>query len=107
MVWNTLYIHIIYTLLHCPIFAHVANINNDGLAGGREKLQRSGVQLFERLAPLGIVDDQLRGSLKPIQYHGVMVLRGLRGALDWSPIMPRDDYLSDNRNDIFSDRLAH
>ena len=61
-------------------------------------LQRSGVQLSEGLAFLGIMDTKLRG---PTDHHSPMVLKGIRGALSRSPIMPRGVRLSDSRRKFF------
>ena len=52
-----------------------------------EKLQRSSVQLSERLASLGIMGDQLSASplLKSLEYHGT---EGLKRILNWPPLCP-------------------
>ena len=43
--------------------------------------------VFERLAsPLGIMGEQLSASLKPIEHHGTIALRGLRGLLTVPPL---------------------
>ena len=49
-----------------------------GTSPGLEKLQRSGVQLSERLASLGIMGAQLRVPLKHPVHHSTIILRGLR-----------------------------
>ena len=51
------------------------------------KLQQSGVQLSERLASLGSLGAQLRTLVKPFKHHNNMLLRGLKGAFNWTPIM--------------------
>ena len=58
-------------------------------AAGLEQLQRSGVQLSESLAVLGIIGAQLRARLKPIEHHSSMVSRRLRGNINSTRIMPR------------------
>ena len=45
-----------------------------------ENLPRSGVQLSERLAFLGIMGAQLRAPLKLPEHLGTIVLRGLGGS---------------------------
>ena len=52
-----------------------------------KKRQRSNVYLSERLASLGIMGPAL---LKPHVHHSIMVLRGLKGVLNWASIMPKD-----------------
>jgi len=52
-----------------------------------ENLQRSAVQLSERLASLGIIAGV---HLKPLEHHSPIITWGLRGDLTWFPIMPRD-----------------
>ena len=48
------------------------------------------IQMSEKLASLGIMEAQLRAPLKPIQDHSNMVPWGLRVALNWLFMMPRD-----------------
>ena len=50
----------------------------------------------KRLASVGIMGTGLRASLKPSGYHSIIVLRCLKEALHWVPIMPRDARLSDS-----------
>ena len=63
-----------------------------------EKLQRSDAQLCERLACLGIMGAQLRtppatpGIITTLSY-----IEGFKGGPLFSPIVPRDDSLSDSR----------
>ena len=45
--------------------------------------------------------DQSKVPLKPNVYHSTIVLRGLTGAVNWSPIMPRDASLSDSQFESF------
>ena len=59
-----------------------------------EKQPRSDAQLSEGLAPLGPIKDPPE---TPLTITATIVLRGLRGALYWAPIMQRDDSLSDSR----------
>ena len=35
-------------------------------------------------------DGSIKAPLKPLDHHCGMVLRGLKGAFDWAPVMPRD-----------------
>ena len=51
----------------------------------------------ERLASLGIMGDQLRAAWNPSYITAHYHIEGLREALNWSPIMPRDSSLSDSR----------
>ena len=44
---------------------------------------------------------QLKDLLKPFVHHSTIVLRGLRDALYWSPIMPRDASLSHRQCKLF------
>ena len=55
-----------------------------------ENLQRSGVQLSERIAPLGIIEAQLRAVLKPLEHQCIYVTEGLKEALNCAPIVTRD-----------------
>ena len=66
------------------------------------KMQRSDVQLSERLGCLCIMEIKLRATLKPLKHHDTMVLRGLRGPSIGSPIIPRDGSLSNCRCIFFS-----
>ena len=52
------------------------------------------MQRGEGLAPLAVMGAQLRATLKPRGYHGTMVPRDLREALNWAPILPRDSFLA-------------
>ena len=45
-----------------------------------EKLERWSVQPSERLACLGIMGEQLRAPLKPIEHHGTIVSRRVKGS---------------------------
>ena len=57
------------------------------------------------LESLGIISAQLRVSLKPFepsQYHRI---EGLRGALNWAPIIPRYDNLSGSGCKFFQSNL--
>ena len=47
---------------------------------------------------LHIMGNQLKAFLKPSVYHSTIVLRGLRGTLNWAPIMPRDTSILANYN---------
>ena len=55
-----------------------------------EKLQRSGVQPSERLAPLGITGDRLWATLIPFENLSIMVSRGLREAPSMGPSLCRE-----------------
>ena len=55
-----------------------------------ELLQRSGVQLSESLASLGIMEAQFRVLLKPLGYHRNIVSEGLRGVINSTLIMPME-----------------
>ena len=44
---------------------------------------------------------QLRTSLKPIENHSTLSYRGVKGALNWVPIMPREVSLSDSGCNFF------
>ena len=46
-----------------------------------ELLQQSGVQRTERLAPVGIMGNPMKGRPKPLVHQGYMVPRGLSGSL--------------------------
>ena len=35
--------------------------------------------------------DLIKAPLKPLKHHGTLVSRGLRGAFNWEPIIPRGD----------------
>ena len=62
--------------------------------------------MSERLAALiGIMGEIKRAPLKPHEHHGTMASRGLRGSLNWVPIMSRGENLSDSRCDIFHSEL--
>ena len=50
-----------------------------------------------RLVFLGIMRDQLRSTLKPLEHHCNMILRGSRGPVNWTSIMPRGVSLSYGR----------
>ena len=45
---------------------------------------------------IGIMGYQLKATLKPSVDHITIVLRGLRGALNWAPNVPRDASLSNS-----------
>ena len=62
----------------------INSIFSRGLWNGRKNSD-------ERLASLGIMGDLLKDFLNPLgpSQHSV-VLRGLGGALNWAPIMPRN-----------------
>ena len=45
----------------------------------KKNIQRSGVQLSERLGSLGIMKGQIVGPPKSLEHHSTVVLRGLRG----------------------------
>ena len=47
------------------------------------------------LASLGILGDQLRAPCNPLDHHSTLVLMGLRRAVNWNTMMPRDASLSD------------
>ena len=53
------------------------------------KMQRSDVQLSEWLGCLCIMEIKLRATLKSLEHHDTMVLRGLRGPSIGPPIMQR------------------
>ena len=60
------------------------------------------MQLFERLAPLGIMGDQLRASLKHRQtLYTIMVSRGLRG-LSIGPPLSREVFAFRTADVVFS-----
>ena len=65
---------------------------------------RSATVWHERLTSLGIMETQLRTSLKHIDS---MVPRGLSGALNRAPITPRGDSLSDSRCKCSSPSPVH
>ena len=69
-----------------------------GVGYSLEKTQRSGVQLSERLASLSSTGSQLKDLL---EHDSSMVWRGLRGAVNWPPIMPEKASLSDSRGKFF------
>ena len=48
-----------------------------------------------KLASLGIMGADLRAPTKPLEPHGTMVLKDLRGTLHWAHIMPRGVRSSD------------
>ena len=58
-------------------------------------LNRSGVQPSERLASLSIME------ALTLQHHSNMVLRGLRGAVNWAPVMPKSGICLDGWQKIF------
>ena len=69
----------------------------------QEKLQRSDVQLSERLGCLGIMGVILRATLlKLLEHHSTIILRGLRGSSIGPPIMPSDASISNSRCIFFS-----
>ena len=67
---------------------------------GLENQQRLDVNLSERLASFGIMGIQIMATLKPSIHHITIVLRGLRGVLNWAVIMPKDSSLSDSECDL-------
>ena len=73
----------------------------DSIEARLEKQQRSDVQLSEGLASLGIMGAPLRALLKPLGPSQNYRKRGLRGALNESPIMPTDASLPDSRCEFF------
>ena len=77
----------------------------DALLAGLEQLQGTGVQLSERLASLGIMGDQFRSALKPLEYQNTMEPRVLMDALNWDPIMPRGTSSSDSGGKSFQSGL--
>ena len=64
----------------------------------KPKIIKTTTQPSKRLTSLGIMAAQLGVLLKPFEYHGTMVPRGLRGALNLSSITPRQESLLDSRN---------
>ena len=42
------------------------------------------------LASLGIMGPEMRAARNPSDHHNTIILMGLRGALNWASIMPRD-----------------
>ena len=50
----------------------------------------------ERLSPHIIMDTKLRAPLKPLKHYENIIPKGLRGALNWVPIMQRGASLLDN-----------
>jgi len=56
-----------------------------GVGSSQEKIQRSGVQLFERLASLCSMRPQLNDPLKLFEQDSTMVSRGLRGGCQLGP----------------------
>ena len=51
-----------------------------------EKLRQSCVQLSERLASIDLKGAKFRAPVKPLEQHSTMVLRGLLGDLNLSPL---------------------
>ena len=54
-------------------------VHSSKLIDRLEIIQRSGVQLPERLVPLITIGAQLKTHLKPLEHHSAMVLKGLKG----------------------------
>ena len=57
------------------------------------------------LVPLGIIGAWLKTLPKPFEQHSNVVLRGLRSALNWAPIILRDTIASqmgsENNSSLF------
>ena len=66
-----------------------------------KKQQRPDFKLPEGLAPFSIMEAQVRVPLKSPAHHITIVLLGLKGALNFNPIMPRDASLSDSKCRFF------
>ena len=67
-----------------------------------KSLQRSGVHSCSRDWRLSASwGPDWCGSQKPLEHHDTIVLRGLSGGINWSPIMPRSVSLSDSRCKFF------
>ena len=67
-------------------------------SSGLEKRHRSEVQLSEGLTSFVNHVCLIEALLKPPVYHSTIVLRGLKGTLNWAPIMPRDTSILANYN---------
>ena len=67
----------------------------------------SGLQLSERLKPLGTTVAKLRDSLAHLERHSTMVLRGARGTPNWAPTLPRGASSSGSRVDFSQSRLLN
>ena len=61
-----------------------------------EQLQRLSLQPSEKLMPLDIMGPQLKTLLISFEHHGNILPSGLRGALNWAPMMPRGTLVSED-----------
>ena len=59
-----------------------------------------------RPASLGIMAPNCAHPLKPRVHHSIIVLRGLRAAPNWAPILHGDANLSDSRCKFFQFGVA-
>ena len=71
----------------------------------KEKIQQSDVHSSYRIASFGIMGDQLRAHMNPLEHHGTITIKGSKVALNFSPILPRDFLLSNRRCNILPMRL--